>query len=106
MATFKKKIAIIHPNFELFGGAEFVSLSIIKALKDMYDITLITLYPFFLDKLNKFYNLDLKKNEFSLISPYNLSIFAKVIGKISRERLLTTYGIMRYANNLLSTTLK
>lgn len=62
----KPKIAIIYPEFGL-GGSEARPLWLITALKDEYDVFLITTGNFNLEKLNIAYGTNLKKEDFKII---------------------------------------
>lgn len=62
----RKKIAIIYPKFGK-GGSEPVALRMVEALKDEYDVFLITSGKFDISALNKSYNTDLSLEDFSLI---------------------------------------
>ncbi|NJK99892.1 MAG: glycosyltransferase family 4 protein [Spirulinaceae cyanobacterium RM2_2_10] len=56
--TTRKRIALYYPNFA-GGGAEAVGLWILEALKDDYDLSLFTLTPVDLAKLDRMYGTQL-----------------------------------------------
>jgi glycosyltransferase involved in cell wall biosynthesis len=62
MSKALKKIALIHPVFNL-GGAAAVAVWIIEALKADYDITLITTGPVSLSKINEFFGSNIREGE-------------------------------------------
>ena len=75
----KKKIAIVHPKMG-WGGSEITALFMIEALKKDYDVFFITTGNFEIDSLNKYYGINLKKGEFSLIKvpmPFGLKNTSK-----------------------------
>lgn len=61
------KIAIIHPNLIAGGGSEVCALWMIEALKDDYDVTIITSHCEDFAKLNTAYFSSLKKDQVSLV---------------------------------------
>lgn len=60
----KFRIGIVHPEIMLKGGSEAVCLQIIEAIKNDYEITLITNRKIDLGELNRFYNLNLSGKDF------------------------------------------
>jgi glycosyltransferase involved in cell wall biosynthesis len=55
----RPKVALIHPRIQTGGGSEACVLRIIEALKDGYDLTLITSNRVRFDELNAFYRTGL-----------------------------------------------
>ena len=66
----KLKIAILFPAF-LNGGAESVALWMLEALKNDFDLTLVTFSTLDLGQLNGLYNTDLQPGDFATEIPYN-----------------------------------
>ena len=62
-----KKIAIVHPKMNEVGGSEARPLWTAQALKDDYDITIITMGELDLDKFNKIHGTSLKEDEVKVI---------------------------------------
>lgn len=66
------KVAVFYPYFA-GGGAECVGLWILEALKEKYDLTLVTLFPVDLQKLNIMYGTQLEPKNVQV-----RSLFGKV----------------------------
>jgi len=62
----KAKIGILHPKFA-GGGSESVALWVLSALKDDYDVSLITSGKVDLQQLNEYYGTNLDPKGFSII---------------------------------------
>ena len=63
-----KRLAILHPEFG-WGGAEAVCVWTIEALKDDFDIHLITAEKGIeIEKINKFFGMNFKKDDFKIIT--------------------------------------
>jgi len=85
-----KKIAIVNPELG-YAGPDAVAIWMIEALKNKYDLTLITTVSPNLNKLNKFFNssLDDKIKVKQIYLP-------KFLRNTSRTRLLKLHLLMRY----------
>ncbi|WP_433632028.1 glycosyltransferase family 4 protein [Halomicrococcus sp. NG-SE-24] len=55
------KIAVVHPDFAVKGGAESVSLNVLEALQDDHDVTLFTTATPDFEELNQYYNTEIKQ---------------------------------------------
>ncbi|MBT5872093.1 MAG: glycosyltransferase family 4 protein [Candidatus Latescibacteria bacterium] len=66
MTTLRKRILFIQPNVRPPGGAEALAAWMIEALKDEYDLTLLTWTPVDLTVLNRFYGTSLGPSEFEI----------------------------------------
>lgn len=87
----KIKIAIIHPKLG-WGGSEVTVLWMMEALKNDYDISLITSGRVDIPRLNKYYGTSLDQKEFSIIQvsmPLGLEKTAKFAAL--RGRLIQRY---------------
>lgn len=62
----KPKLAIVHSGFNWTGGAEAVCVWTIEALKEKYDITLISINKIPIKKVNRFYGTHLGLNDFHI----------------------------------------
>ncbi len=60
-----EKIAVLHPVFSL-GGATAVAVWTIEALKDEYDLTIVTTAPMDFKKINDFYGAGLAGGDFDI----------------------------------------
>lgn len=106
----KSKIAIIHPQLIEGGGSEAGPLWITEALKDDYDVHLISMGRVNLGRLNEYYGTNLNateiktfeipipclsKNRFDALRGYRLSRFCK---KVSSEfdLMISTYNVMDF----------
>jgi glycosyltransferase involved in cell wall biosynthesis len=85
------KIAIVHPDFR-FGGGEAVTLWTIEALKNLFNVYLITTSKIDLSTLNTFYGTNLKKSDFSIV---NLPI-PNFLSSVDKFFLLKQHLTMRY----------
>lgn len=107
-----KKVAIIHPQLVEGGGSGAIALYIAEALKDEYDITIISAYASSLDKLNEYYGTHLTYEDLNIIE-HPLSFFFKKIKSFdvirggffekfcrilasSFDLLISTYNVMDF----------
>ena len=74
--TRKAKVAFAYPKLYL-GGAEARVMWGITALKDEYDVSLITCSDVNLEKLNQFYGTSLKPTDFTVLRPRMLFLLWK-----------------------------
>ena len=65
----QKKIAVLFPSF-LGGGAEAVGVWILDALKDEYDLTLVTLTDNPLEKYDVFFGTHLAHSQIHVKCPF------------------------------------
>ncbi|MFZ6017576.1 MAG: glycosyltransferase family 4 protein [Nitrospirota bacterium] len=87
----RPKVAIVHPKLG-WGGSEAIALWVILALKDDYDVSLITSGRVDISGLNKYYGLNLDPKEFLIIQvpmPLGLKNTAKF--SALRGRLIQRY---------------
>lgn len=91
----RKRVAIIHAELQR-GGAGFVALWAIEALKEDYDVTLITASDFDVAHLNDFYRTTLANGDFSIIQVPVLGVFKNPL----RFWLLKHHLTMRLCKSL------
>ncbi|MEO0292887.1 MAG: glycosyltransferase family 4 protein [candidate division WOR-3 bacterium] len=107
-----KKIAIIHPQLIEGGGSEAKALYLAEALKDEYEVTLLTLYSSSLNRLNECFGTNLTSSEIRIIEHplanffRNFRYFDAIRGAIfarfcrnfidSFDLIISTYNIMNF----------
>jgi glycosyltransferase involved in cell wall biosynthesis len=98
----RNKIAIVHPQLG-WGGSEAVALWALTALKDEYDVSLVTAGQVDIQGINEFYGTDLDPAEFSIIQvpiPWgirNSAKFAALRGRFVQrycQRIAPSYDLM------------
>jgi len=98
----KAKIGILHPKFGR-GGSEARALWAVVALKDDYEVSLITSGKVGLLQLNEYYGMDLNPKEFSIIQVplsfcfKNTSKFAALRGRFIQrycQRLAQNFDLL------------
>jgi glycosyltransferase involved in cell wall biosynthesis len=89
-----KKIAILYPLF-LGGGAELVTLWMIQALKDQYDVSLVTFSEENFKTWDRQFGTNLERAQITIRSPYASSPLFRNARKYSlftiRQHLLASY---------------
>ena len=87
----KKKIGILHPKLEK-GGSELAAIAAIDALKDDYEVSLITSGKVDIKQLNAYYGVNLNPEKF-LINKAPLPFFLQNTSKFAalRGRLIKRY---------------
>ena len=91
----KPSLAVVHPQIR-WGGSEAVAFWTIRALKDAYDVTLVTFDYIDLAEVNDFYGLDFQEGDFKILQipiPYRLR-------KSSRAWLLKQHVAIRYIKKM------
>ena len=93
-----KRIAVVLPTISLGGGTEAVGAWTIEALKEKYQVTLVTFSPVDAVALNQFYGNALGKDEFAMIRPW-LPPFVLSSGRFSimKDRVMMRYCKSRNA---------
>ena len=86
------RIAIAQPTFAPGGGTEAVTAWTIEALKEDYDVTLISFSPINVGQLNRFCGTSLREGEFSIL---HLSL-PFMLNRTRRFSILKDHLIMRY----------
>lgn len=92
----KHKIAVIHSGSKWIGGAEAVAVWTIEALKEEYNVTLISGIELPLDQVNGYYGTSLKPGDFCSVIvrlPFDL-------GKSSKFWYLRQLMLMRYCRKI------
>ena len=106
----RSKIAIIHPRLIEGGGSEAPALWTAEALKDDYDVYLISMGNINFDRLNKYYGTSLNsgqikiiiipipylfKNRFDALRGYRLARFCKQRAS-EFDLIISTYNVMDF----------
>ena len=92
----RARVAVVSSHLCAGGGSEACAVWIIEALKEQYDVTLITGQPIIVSELNRFYNTLLKPDEISVDVvplPFLLRIF-------NRFAALRGYRLSRYSKSV------
>jgi glycosyltransferase involved in cell wall biosynthesis len=63
----RPKIAVVHPGLVVGGGSEACAMLIVEALKDDYDLTIITSTRVDLDEFNDFYGTHIRAGDVTLV---------------------------------------
>ena len=93
----RPKIAIVHPPLG-WGGSEAVALWTLTALKDEYDVSLITSGQVDIQGLNEFYGTSLTAEEFSIVR----APLPRIIGKTFKFAALRGRFVQRYCQQVAS----
>jgi len=106
----RPKIAIIHPHLVIGGGSEACALWIMEALKDAYELHLITSQPVDFEQFNIFYRTNVKPHEvqilviptplllrrrFSALKIYRLARYCKK-HSVDFDLMFSIYGAMDF----------
>lgn len=90
----KRKILVVHPQLVPRGGSEACAVWIIQALKNEYDVSLLSMGKIELDKLNQFYGTSIKNGDIKIISVPTPRLFK------NRFDVLRSYRISRYCKRI------
>jgi len=67
----KKRIAVLHPEFSL-GGASAIAIFTLEALREKFDLCLVTTEKVDINQVNNFYGTNFREDDFeSIITPKN-----------------------------------
>ena len=91
----RKKVAIVQPVVVPGGGTEAVTAWTIEALKNQYDVTLVTFSSVAADVLNRYYGTELDQAEFSTIHPK----LPPLLKRTKRLLMLKDHLMMRYCKS-------
>ena len=107
----KARVAVVHPGLGL-GGSEAPALWTIAALKQEYDVTLISMGDVDLDRLNAYYGTNLAPEDFSVqraplpVGLWNTTKFAGLKGRFLQryvrriapefDVLINAYGLIDF----------
>lgn len=67
--TERPRIAVAHPNLMAKGGAEGVSIGVLEALQNQYEVTLLTLVDPDFDELNEYYSASVDSTRIAVDQP-------------------------------------
>ena len=91
----RKKVAVVQPVLVPGGGTEAVTAWTIEALKNHYDVSLLTFSSVQADALNSYYGTPLTDGEFSTFRPR----LPPLLGRTKRLLLLKDHLMMRYCKS-------
>ncbi|WP_248904018.1 glycosyltransferase family 4 protein [Halocatena marina] len=93
------RIALIHPQYLVTGGAEAVSLNAIEALQDEHSLTLFTNHEPQFDSLNDYYDTAVDPNRVSVRTP---PIASHYVDRFGAQNGLLLYALLnRYVRRYL-----
>lgn len=75
------RLAVVHPQYVVTGGAEAVSLNIIEALQDEHSLTLFTNHAPSFDSLNRYYDTAVDPDRVSIQTPPLVSHYVDRFGE-------------------------
>lgn len=77
---------IADPFFGNLGGAKIVTVWMLQALRDEFDLTLLSWYPLDLNRLNRFAGTDLRASDFHSLTPNRfVRMLGDTINKFDRD---------------------
>lgn len=85
------RLALVHPHYEVTGGAEAVSLNVIEALQDEHSLTLFTNQEPDFDSLNEYYNTSIESNGISVRTP---PITPRYVERFGAQNGLILYALL------------
>ena len=92
----KKTVAVVEPIILPGGGTEAVTAWIIEALKNTYEVSLITYSRVVADVLNQYYGTSLDDQQYSTVHPWIPSMLVKT----NRFSILKDHLMMRYCKSV------
>ena len=92
----RKKIAVVQPVMIPGGGTEAVTAWTIEALKNEWDVTLITFSEIDADTLNRYYGTQFAADDFAIARPGRLPLLFKT----NRLLMLKDHLMMRYCKSV------
>ena len=92
----RKKIAVIQPIMIPGGGTEAVTAWTIEALKNDWDVTLITFSDIDASTLNQYYGTEFTGNDFAIARPRQLPLLSRT----NRFLMLKDHLMMRYCKSV------
>ena len=87
---------MVQPVLVPGGGTEAVTTWTMEALKNQYDVTLLTFSGTDVDGLNSFYGTELGEGEFSMVCPK----LPPLLNRTNRFMLLKDHLMMRYCKSV------
>ncbi|WP_227352862.1 glycosyltransferase family 4 protein [Haladaptatus salinisoli] len=81
------RIAVVHPDFSVKGGAEAVSMNVLEALQADHDVTLFTTVRPDFDALNRYYNTEVG----------GVSVAVPAVNSLARRLVGSRFGLVQYA---------
>src|SRR5579862_1795022 len=83
MSPRRKRILLVHYDLSMIGGATTVAAWMIQALKDRFELTILTSRSFDTETLNRFFGTSIKISDVTVIRP---SVIARTILGLDRGR--------------------
>jgi len=81
------RVAVVHPQFTLSGGAEAVALNILEAIENDHEVTLLTTTPVDLTRQNRYHGNDV----------YAVNVHQPLSFDILNQVVDDRFGVLRYA---------
>lgn len=85
------RLALVHPHYEVTGGAEAVSLNIIEALQDEHSLTLFTNHEPDFNSLNQYYNTCIESDGISVRTP---PVTPRYVERFGAQNGLILYALL------------
>ena len=92
----RRRVAVVQPLMALGGGTEAVTAWLIQALKDEYELSLVTFSRVDVAALNRFYGTSLDEKECSVIRP----TLPPLVNRTKRLSILKDHLMMRYCKSV------
>ena len=92
----RKRVAVVQPVMVPGGGTEAVTTWTIEALKNQYEVSLVTFSRINHDILNSFYGADLSDGQFSMVH----AKLPPLLDRTNRFLLLKDHLMMRYCKSV------
>ena len=92
----RKRVAVVEPTISPGGGTEAVTTWIIEALKEEYQVDLLTFSKVDAEILNRFYGTHLEQGQFSITRPS----LPPLLARTNRLPLLKDHLMMRYCKSV------
>ena len=92
----RKRVAVVEPTISPGGGTEAITAWIIEALKEEYQVDLLTFSNVDAEDFNRFYGTSLRDEEFSIVHPPMLPMLKRV----NRMSMLKDHLMMRYCKSI------
>lgn len=85
------RLAVVHPQYVVNGGAEAVSLNVMEALQDEHSLTLFTNHEPSFDSLNQYYDTAVDSSRVSVRTP---PVVPEYIDRFGEQHGLVMYALL------------
>lgn len=85
------RLAVVHPQYVVNGGAEAVSLNVIEALQDEHSLTLFTNHEPTFDSLNQYYDTAVDPDRVSVRTP---PLVSRYVDRFGEQHGLVMYALL------------